>query len=78
MSVNVVAFGSFEPTNIGPVIPKTIEFRLINEVENGDGLVSVTTASGEMMQVHPDLINDNGWETVGSMSTSEKRWKAKK
>ncbi|XXG41707.1 hypothetical protein AAC387_Pa01g2119 [Persea americana] len=30
-SVDMVAFGSFKPTNIGPFIPRTMEFRLINK-----------------------------------------------
>ena len=74
----MVAFGSFKPTNIGPFIPKTMEFWPINKVENGDDLISVTTASGEVIWVNPNLIYDEGWETVGSRSTSEKRRKAKK
>ena len=76
-SVKMVTFGSFKPTNIGPFILKTVEFRLINKVKNGDGLVSITTASGEVIWVHHDLINDEGWEAVGSRSTSEKTRKAK-
>ena len=60
-SVNTVAFGSFEIINIGPVRSKTIEFWLINKVKNSDGLVSVITTSGEVIRVHPDLINDDGW-----------------
>ena len=59
-SVNMVAFGPFKPTNIGPFIPKMVEFWLINKVENGDGLVPVTIAFGEVIQVHPNLINDEG------------------
>ena len=59
-SVNMVAIGSFEPTNIGPVISKTVEFRLINKVESSDGLILVATASGEMIRVHFDLINHDG------------------
>ena len=74
----MVAFGSFEPINIGPVKSKIVKFRLINKVESSDGLVSVTTAFGEMIRVHPNLINDDGWETVKSNSTSEKRKKTKK
>ena len=58
--VNIVAFGSFEPTNILLVIQKMIEFQLINKVEDGDGLVSVAIASGEVIQMHPDLINYEG------------------
>ena len=56
----MVAFGSFKPTNIGPVISKTVEFRLINKVESSDGLILVATASGEMIRVHFDLINHDG------------------
>ena len=73
----MVAFGSFKPTNIGPFKPKTVDFQLINTVENGDGLVSIITAFGEVILVHPNLINDEGWETVGSRSTSEKGGKPK-
>ena len=76
--VNIVAFGSFEPINIGPVRSKMVEFRLINKVESSDGLVSVTTASGEVIRVHPDLISDDGLETVKSNSTSRKGRKIKK
>ena len=76
--VNKTTFRSFEPTNIRHDISKTIEFKLSNKVKNSDGLISVTTSSGEVIRVHPDLINDDGWETVGSRSTSEKRRKTKK
>ena len=69
-SVNIMAFGLFEPINIGLVISKTIKFRLIHKVENSYGLVSVTTGSMEMIRVHPDLINDDGWEIVRSKSNS--------
>ena len=77
-SVNMVAFGSFEPTNILPVLPNTVEFRLINKVKNSNRLISVTIASGEMIWRHADLIIDDGWETVKSKSTSERRTKMKK
>ena len=73
MSINIVAFGSFEP-----VRSKMVEFRLINKVNSSDGLVSITTAAGEMIQVHPDLINDEGGKTVKSKSTSKKKKRTKK
>ena len=56
----MVAFGSFEPINIGLVRSKTVEFQLINKLESGHRLVSVITTSGEMIRVHPNLINDDG------------------
>ena len=40
--------------------------------------LSRSTAYGEMIWVYPDLINDDGCETVKSKSTSEKRRKMKK
>lgn len=30
-SINVVAFGSFEPIDVGPIVARTVEFRLIHE-----------------------------------------------
>ena len=59
LSVNMVAFGSFEPINIGHVRSKMVEFQLINKVENSDRLILVTTASGGVLRVYLDLINDD-------------------
>ena len=50
-SVNMVAFGSFEPVNIEPIRSKTVEFWLINKVESSNGLVAVTTTFGETIWV---------------------------
>ncbi|XXG56108.1 hypothetical protein AAC387_Pa03g3610 [Persea americana] len=77
-SVKMVAFGSFEPTNIGSIISKTVEFRPINKVENSDELVSITTSFGKVIRVHLDLISDDSWEPVKSRSTSKKGKKMKR
>ena len=76
-SVNMVAFGSFAPTNIKPFMPKGVEFRLISEVKNEDGLIPVTTSSGEKIWVHLDLINNEDWEMVKTKPTSKERRKMK-
>ena len=77
-SVNMVAFRSFKPTNIEPFMLKKVEFRLMNKVENEDGLILVAMVSREEIRVHPDLINDESWETMKSRPTSKERREAKK
>lgn len=77
-SVNVVAFGSFKPTNIEHRAPKTIKFQLIDKIGNKDGLVLITISSWEEIRVHPDLINDDDWKKVKPKSTTRERRNAKR
>lgn len=57
--VNMISFGTYKP----PPAPMTLEFCVINKIKNEDGLVLVKTNSGKEMWLHPDQVNDVGWET---------------
>lgn len=66
----MISFRQFEQVALSPPgTLMTVEFWVINRVQNEDGAVIVKTNIGKEMWDQPDLINDEGWETVKSKLT---------
>lgn len=56
----------------------TIEVRVINKLQNKQGLILVRTNASEELWIHPNLVNDEGWETIKFKPTSKERKQVKK
>ena len=78
MMANMTSFLQFgkqppAPPGVGP-IPKG-EIRMINtdsHHQHEKGLVSIPTPQGEIMWVHPDLVDDQQWTTITNRKSKGK------